>query len=95
MKLYQINTEISLFKSKGVNSEYGLNLNENIVQKLRNYDPLPSNRKRRTRLSKVKTRDVLSEINLIGNNVDVNNSSSRKRDFLKEVIRRKKILTKI
>ena len=90
-KLYQINTEISLFKSKGINSEYGLHLNENVIQKLKNYEPLPSNRKHRTRLNRVKTSEILSEINNLGNNIDVNNLSSRKKQHLKEVIRNKNL----
>jgi hypothetical protein len=58
-KLCQINTEISIFKSKGINSEYGLRLDENIEQKLLDYEPLPFYRKKRTRLNKVKKSNTL------------------------------------
>lgn len=57
--LNQISTELSRFKSNNIGNDYGIHVNNRILSKLENYNPLPSNRQKRSRLYVIKKSNCL------------------------------------
>lgn len=90
-KLNSISKEISHFKSDPYANKYELEISRDIDIKLNLYQPLPTNRSKRSRLFAINKSNCLTYGNYDNFNVDVNQNSSAKKEMLKKVLVRKNL----
>lgn len=92
MRLNDISTEISRFKSNDNCNEFGIELNNLVYQKVLNYQPLSKNRKTRSRLYCVKKSKIITNNNLFNENNNQLSSLENKKIVVKSNLRRKNLI---
>lgn len=91
-KLNKISREISSFKSDKESNHYQLELKPENQILLQNYEPLPTNRSRRSRLYAVKRSKVLKKIGPNSNSINVNDNQLSNKDAIRHRLISKKLL---
>ena len=80
--------EVSQFKSNSRHNDYDLEMCPDMSAKLSNYQPLPTNRSRRSKLHTVRKSKALKN----NENFSVNDSLSNKRKQIEEILSQKNLI---
>jgi len=92
MRLKQISKEISTFNSKKESNQYEVLIPEENLIKLNNYQPMPTNRTRRSRLKRVKKSKVIECKSGQDGRIDVNNERVSNKDLLKKILSNRSLI---
>jgi len=84
--------EVSQFKSNSRHNDYDLQMCPDMGIKLSNYQPLPTNRSRRSKLHTVRKSKALKNNEIFSNHVNVNDSLSNKRKQIEEILSQKNLI---
>jgi len=91
-KLKEISRETSTFIEGRDSNRFEVLIPEERLVKLHNYQLLPTNRTKRSRLSRVRKSKVIEFKQDLNDNVNVNDQSSTKKELLKKMLKKKSLI---
>ena len=91
-KLEKISLEISVFNKDMSKGNYHFDVHKDVETRIMNYQPLPTNRKRRSRLYHVTTSKVLKKSGVNFDNMGYVNIENGKKNQLQQILERKNLL---
>lgn len=92
-KLNDISTEICYFKSGSYSNNFEIEISKDNDLKLRNYIPIPTNRKKKSKLSKMIKSNVLINKRKSRENRNVDINLKTNREILKEHLISKSLIS--
>ena len=90
-KLIEISKQICSFNGSKNSQDYEIEVNPENLIKIEKYEPLPTNRTKRSRLYAIKKSKVISQNHSIHDHVNVNHSVILNKVLIQKILREKNL----